>query len=192
MKTAFLILSFVAATPVWSLHTPGRRTLQDLETLEGVVQSQEYSKEKRQSGPADIPFTTFDRNQRVAVTGEYKWVAPGPTDIRGPCPGLNALANHGYFPHNGVVPLQLAVTATNLVYGARDCILLPTLSMVLTFVNRACSELCRTTYRLRYFGRWQCRVSCDSTYELIWVTDRSKGINPGVSEANRHRHLLIL
>ncbi|KAJ7744644.1 Cloroperoxidase, partial [Mycena metata] len=29
------------------------------------------------------------------------FVAPGPTDVRSPCPGLNALANHGYLPHSG-------------------------------------------------------------------------------------------
>lgn len=74
-------------------------------------------KEKRQTGPAGLPFTTFNENQRVDVTGTHKWVAPGPNDIRGPCPGLNALANHGYFPHSGVVPLTTAATATNQVYG---------------------------------------------------------------------------
>ncbi|KAI9375899.1 Chloroperoxidase [Aspergillus egyptiacus] len=30
-----------------------------------------------------------------------EWVAPGPGDSRGPCPGLNTLANHGYLPHDG-------------------------------------------------------------------------------------------
>nr|P04963.3 RecName: Full=Chloroperoxidase; AltName: Full=Chloride peroxidase; Short=CPO; Flags: Precursor [Leptoxyphium fumago]ANZ54412.1 heme-thiolate peroxidase HTP1 [Leptoxyphium fumago]CAC16733.1 chloroperoxidase [Leptoxyphium fumago] len=29
------------------------------------------------------------------------YVAPGPTDSRAPCPALNALANHGYIPHDG-------------------------------------------------------------------------------------------
>ena len=29
------------------------------------------------------------------------WSAPGPNDIRGPCPGLNTLANHGYLPRDG-------------------------------------------------------------------------------------------
>jgi len=29
------------------------------------------------------------------------WTAPGPSDARGPCPGLNTLANHGYLPSNG-------------------------------------------------------------------------------------------
>ncbi|PLB34724.1 peroxidase family protein [Aspergillus candidus] len=30
-----------------------------------------------------------------------EWIVPGPGDSRGPCPGLNTLANHGYLPRNG-------------------------------------------------------------------------------------------
>lgn len=42
--------------------------------------------------------------QLVSVSGKHKFVAPNfaAGDERGPCPGLNALANHGYLPHNGV------------------------------------------------------------------------------------------
>lgn len=29
------------------------------------------------------------------------WSPPGAGDVRGPCPGLNSLANHGFIPHNG-------------------------------------------------------------------------------------------
>lgn len=41
---------------------------------------------------------TFDPStQYVSTTGKYAWVAPDFAlgDQRGPCPGLNALANHG-------------------------------------------------------------------------------------------------
>ncbi|KAJ1712411.1 oxidase [Aspergillus flavus] len=38
-------------------------------------------------------------------------------DQRGPCPGLNALANHAYIPRNGVVSFTNVVAATNEVYG---------------------------------------------------------------------------
>lgn len=37
---------------------------------------------------------------------EHPWIAPGPGDIRGPCPGLNTLANHGYLPRNGICTPQ--------------------------------------------------------------------------------------
>ena len=77
----------------------------------------EEQKEKRQSGPGNIPFTTFNEDQLIDVTGDHAWVAPGPNDLRGPCPGLNALANHGYFPHNGVVPVAVGASATEQVYG---------------------------------------------------------------------------
>ncbi|RXW16171.1 heme-thiolate peroxidase [Candolleomyces aberdarensis] len=36
---------------------------------------------------------------------------PGRNDIRGPCPGLNTLANHGYLPHNGVATPSQIVNA---------------------------------------------------------------------------------
>lgn len=58
--------------------------------------------------------TTFDpTSQQVSTTGEYAWVAPGAGDQRGPCPGLNALANHGYLPHNGVADIPTIVSAVN-------------------------------------------------------------------------------
>ncbi|KAL0570572.1 hypothetical protein V5O48_011391 [Marasmius crinis-equi] len=31
----------------------------------------------------------------------HQWMAPGPNDLRGPCPGLNTLANHGFLPRDG-------------------------------------------------------------------------------------------
>ncbi|KAJ7596366.1 Cloroperoxidase [Mycena floridula] len=40
----------------------------------------------------------------------HNWQAPGPNDLRSPCPGLNVLANHGYLPRNGrgfTVPMIL-------------------------------------------------------------------------------------
>ena len=58
--------------------------------------------------------TTFDpTSQQVSTTGQYAWVAPGAGDQRGPCPGLNALANHGYLPHNGVADIPTIISAVN-------------------------------------------------------------------------------
>ena len=63
---------------------------------------------------------TFVANeQRIDVSGQHAFVAPNfkAGDQRGPCPGLNALANHGYLPHNGVADMQTIIKATNEVYG---------------------------------------------------------------------------
>ncbi|KAL7806730.1 Peroxidase, family 2 domain-containing protein [Trichoderma aethiopicum] len=41
-----------------------------------------------------------------------EWQAPGPDDSRGPCPGLNSLANHGFLPRSGK-----NITAIDLIRG---------------------------------------------------------------------------
>ncbi|KAJ7177025.1 Chloroperoxidase [Mycena filopes] len=55
--------------------------------------------------------------------GKNQWIAPSATDSRGPCPGLNTLANHGYLPRNGrniTVPqiLDAAVAGFNVNWDA--------------------------------------------------------------------------
>lgn len=45
-----------------------------------------------------------------AEDADHPWIAPGEGDFRGPCPGLNTAANHGYIPRNGLVnPVQLFI-----------------------------------------------------------------------------------
>lgn len=47
--------------------------------------------------PKNAPQTNppFDASaQLVDVTGVHQWIAPGPNDERGPCPGLN-VSNEG-------------------------------------------------------------------------------------------------
>lgn len=57
--------------------------------------------------------------QLIDVSGEHAFVAPdfSAGDLRGPCPGLNALANHNYLPHNGFATIDQFVQATNEVFG---------------------------------------------------------------------------
>lgn len=62
-----------------------------------------------ESNCGQIPCLNFDPvDQLVDVSSAtgHQYIAPGPTDIRGPCPGLNAAANHGYLPRNGITTLQ--------------------------------------------------------------------------------------
>ena len=47
----------------------------------------------------------------------HEWQAPGPNDLRGPCPGLNAFANHGFIPKNGYATIGQFVEATERVVG---------------------------------------------------------------------------
>lgn len=65
---------------------------------------------------------TFDpTSQQVSTDGVYSWVAPGAGDQRGPCPGLNALANHGYLPHNGVADIPTIISAVNTGESSLFC-----------------------------------------------------------------------
>ncbi|KAH7180040.1 Chloroperoxidase [Fusarium flagelliforme] len=58
-------------------------------------------------------------NEPIDVTGKHEFIPPDfeKGDQRGPCPGLNALANHGYINRNGVTSLVETIGAINKVYG---------------------------------------------------------------------------
>lgn len=65
---------------------------------------------KRQTPITTPPFDA--KSQYIDTTGSHAFKAPGPTDQRGPCPGLNAMANHGYLPHNGIATIDQFITGT--------------------------------------------------------------------------------
>lgn len=61
---------------------------------------------------------TFDpAAQHIDVSGAHAFLAPGASDLRGPCPAMNALANHGYIARNGYTNLQESLNAIVQVYG---------------------------------------------------------------------------
>ncbi|KAK7543779.1 Chloroperoxidase [Phyllosticta citricarpa] len=60
-----------------------------------------------------------DLTSPVETTGDHAFRAPDfeAGDQRGPCPGLNVLANHGYIARDGVTSFLEVVTAINEVLG---------------------------------------------------------------------------
>lgn len=56
---------------------------------------------------------------KVPADGDtaHYYTAPGPNDIRGPCPGLNAAANHNFLSHDGVTNFNELVDAQQNVYN---------------------------------------------------------------------------
>lgn len=42
---------------------------------------------------------------------QHTFVPEGSNDLRGPCPGMNLLANHNYIPHNGIANVDNSLTA---------------------------------------------------------------------------------
>ena len=68
--------------------------------------------------PNQALFDEFDATEQlVSVSGEHEYQDPGPGDIRGPCPGLNAAANHGYLPRNGIATYETINSGLWEAYG---------------------------------------------------------------------------
>ncbi|KAK1233465.1 hypothetical protein PQX77_003361 [Marasmius sp. AFHP31] len=54
----------------------------------------------------------------------YPWMAAGPDDLRSPCPGLNALANHGFLPRDGRnISIPMILDATEKAFNFERTVL---------------------------------------------------------------------
>ena len=80
-------------------------------------------------GAKPSPPALKDISSKLVHDAKHPYVAPGPNDLRGPCPGLNTLSNHGvslifhfdkgpptyppikYLDHSGIVTPQEIVAA---------------------------------------------------------------------------------
>ena len=122
MKTIAIFAATVALHSANVAAFPGK-----MDQLMGPLYTEAFKhKAKRQIDPTApqgagvMPATPppFDAAaQYVSNQGEYAFVAPEATDQRGECPGLNAMANHGYLPHDGYATIEQFYTATQTVYG---------------------------------------------------------------------------
>ncbi|KAF2849730.1 Cloroperoxidase [Plenodomus tracheiphilus IPT5] len=66
------------------------------------------------------PINTFNAQKQLVNVSRgsgHEYVPPGPNDLRGPCPGLNAFANHNFLPHNGYASVAQYIDATTKVVG---------------------------------------------------------------------------
>lgn len=69
-------------------------------------------------GALDIP--TPQESGLKAIPGNdpnHQYRAPGPTDVRGNCPTLNTLANHGYLSRDGITSFAEAANAIQTAYS---------------------------------------------------------------------------
>ncbi|KAJ1307950.1 hypothetical protein OPQ81_002027 [Rhizoctonia solani] len=113
MRPLIATIAFGFTTSVLAFPTMARVGQSE---AEGCPFAAHAANSKRQSNSA--PFTAFDPvKQKVNVTGEHSFKPPTASDKRGPCPGLNALANHGYLPRSGVTSFIGAIEASNKVFG---------------------------------------------------------------------------
>ncbi|TVY73471.1 Aromatic peroxygenase [Lachnellula suecica] len=78
---------------------------------------------RAQTNCGPTPCTTFDAaDQLVSVTGQNAYQSPAASDIRGPCPGLNAAANHGYLPRNGIATIEQTVSGLQALHNMQPAL----------------------------------------------------------------------
>ncbi|PIA98869.1 Aromatic peroxygenase [Cercospora beticola] len=97
----------------------------DPELVAKALEAVDVDMLKRQAGAGGAtalfePVPKFNAATQFINVGPgsgHEWQAPGPNDQRGPCPGLNAFANHGFQQRNGVATIQQYIDATTDVVG---------------------------------------------------------------------------
>ncbi|CAK3923823.1 Aromatic peroxygenase [Lecanosticta acicola] len=73
---------------------------------------------RARSNCGNIPCLVFDEeSQYVSTSGDHAWAAPKDDEIRGPCPGLNAAANHGYLSRSGITTLTETIEGLAAAFG---------------------------------------------------------------------------
>jgi len=101
----------------------------------------------------------------------HQFVAPGPNDIRGPCPGLNAAANHNFLAHDGITTFSELVDAQQNVYnvGYDLATLLAALGLTLTDGDLVTEKL---------------SIGCDATTRTS-ISPVLTGSEPGLDGHNK-------
>jgi len=103
---------------------------------------------------------------------DHQYIAPGPNDIRGPCPGLNTAANHGFLARDGIVTFSELTDAQQNVYnvGYDLATLLAVLGLTTTDGDIATERL---------------SIGCDATNRTATSTEL---LEPGFSEPGLDGH----
>ena len=84
---------------------------EDKRSIANIAASIEAGAKSKRAGTPLAPGFSASQ-QHVSTTGAHAFAPPGSNDLRGPCPGLNAMANHGYIPHSGVATIPQFITGT--------------------------------------------------------------------------------
>jgi hypothetical protein len=99
-----LLLSIVVALPCVSAAAC---PMAHMHNIARQLPNLPLSQNEGNSGPIDS--TTFSASEQfvnVQAGSGHEYQDPGTNDKRGPCPGLNAAANHNFLPRSGVATIQ--------------------------------------------------------------------------------------
>ncbi|KAF8138874.1 heme-thiolate peroxidase [Boletus edulis] len=106
------IIATLAALIPYALGFPHLANFPEYRSLAGLSQEEVRAVTRQYGGnmpgPQPLPPPITDTSGKLPLR---------PGDIRGPCPGLNTLASHGYLPRNGVVTPAQIITAVQEGYN---------------------------------------------------------------------------
>ncbi|KAF2799324.1 Cloroperoxidase [Melanomma pulvis-pyrius CBS 109.77] len=89
-----------------------------MRNLKRQIPNLPLSQNEGNSGPIDsLTFSASEQYVNTQSGSGHEYQDPGPNDKRGPCPGLNAAANHNFLPRSGVPNIQQTVNGLAAAYG---------------------------------------------------------------------------
>ncbi|EJD42721.1 heme-thiolate peroxidase [Auricularia subglabra TFB-10046 SS5] len=109
-----MILSLRIATLLaLQLAAANALAVQPYESLAGLSDDEvaEFSRSVKVVGAQPIPPPIKNTRSKLVNDREHPWKPLRAGDQRGPCPGLNTLASHGYLPRSGVATPGQIITA---------------------------------------------------------------------------------
>ncbi|KAJ3515821.1 heme-thiolate peroxidase [Agrocybe chaxingu] len=114
MKYLFLLPTLVFAARVIAFASHGSLAGLSERELEAIVPTFEVREPVPPPGPLE------DTSAKLVNDKAHPWKPLRRGDMRGPCPGLNTLASHGYLPRNGVATPAQIVTAVQEGFNLRN------------------------------------------------------------------------
>ncbi|KAF2827504.1 Cloroperoxidase [Ophiobolus disseminans] len=127
LSTLFAVLPLAAAWPQ-VMHMN-----EQMHKREEPPQRQPLFKSGRQNtGLPALGFNAQDQFVNVTRGSGHEFAPPGSGDLRGQCPGLNAAANHGFIPRNGLLNTAQTVSGLGAAYN-----MAPDLALFLAVVSIA-------------------------------------------------------
>jgi hypothetical protein len=112
--------SSVAAYP----HLPEmENALRDLQkrATEPPYRAPNFIIDRPNTGLPSLGFNAADQYVDVTDSGPHPFKAPRANDERGQCPGLNAAANHGFLPRNGIPTIADSKAIALKSFPAHTC-----------------------------------------------------------------------
>ncbi|KAF9448649.1 Cloroperoxidase [Macrolepiota fuliginosa MF-IS2] len=100
--TNFIVLALALASPAVAFPAHGSLAGLSREELERVIPTLQLRQ------PGNPPGPLKSNGTKLVNDKQHPWKPLQNGDIRGPCPGLNTLASHGWLPRNGIAsPAQI-------------------------------------------------------------------------------------